>query len=340
MVEKMKPVLVIGHGLAGAILAQSLLMNGIMVQCMDAGVKYAASSVAAGLINPFIGPKLNKPEEYDECIEANLAFFQKWEIEVGEKLFHSENLLRVFTSEKQVSKWKGLSEYSAEALSFLGEEKLDNCGISGKWGAGRTQAYRLHIQRFIALSKERLISMNCWRNESEIDIKDKSVSAIIFAEGFNVIENPFFSWLPFAPAQGEILELRGPAFPSSSNGTWIIPGTGRNYLAGSTWKHSDLKSGPTLAGKKEIYRKLNYVPIEMFNEINHFSGIRSGTKDRNPILGKHPEHKNLFIFNGFGSRGSTTIVLNANRLINLLVRERELPLKVSLKRFTEYYKDT
>jgi glycine/D-amino acid oxidase-like deaminating enzyme len=336
----MKPVLVVGHGLAGAILAQSLLMRGIMVHCVDAGIKHSASSVAAGLINPFIGPKLNIPEQFIECMKANLAFFQNWEIEAGEKLLHSERLLRVFTSEKQVSRWKELSESSAYALSFLDERELNKIGISGKWGAGKTQAYRLHIQRFLALSKERLISMNCWQSGNDIDIKDKSVSAIIFAEGFNVIENPFFNWLPFAPAQGEILELCGPVLPSVSNGTWLIPSADNNYLTGSTWKHADLKSGPTLEGKNEIYRNLNFVPIEIFKEINHFSGIRSGTKDRNPILGKHPEHKNLFIFNGFGSRGSTTIMSNANRLINLLALEIELPEKVSLKRFMEYYKGT
>ena len=336
----MKPVLVVGHGLAGAILAQSLLMRGIMVHCVDAGIKHSASSVAAGLINPFIGPKLNIPEQFIECMKANLAFFQNWEIEAGEKLLHSEHLLRVFTSEKQVSRWKEQSESSAYALSFLDERELDKNGIFGKWGAGKTQAYRLHIQRFLALSKERLISMNCWQSGNDIDIKDKSVSAIIFAEGFNVIENPFFNWLPFAPAQGEILELCGPVLPSVSNGTWLIPSADNNYMTGSTWKHSDLKSGPTLEGKNEIYRNLNFVPIEIFKEINHFSGIRSGTKDRNPILGKHPEHKNLFIFNGFGSRGSTTIMSNANRLINLLELEIELPEKVSLKRFMEYYKGT
>ncbi|NBU86500.1 MAG: FAD-dependent oxidoreductase [Verrucomicrobia bacterium] len=187
----MKPVLVVGHGLAGAILAQSLLMRGIRVHCVDAGIKHSASSVAAGLINPFIGPKLNIPEQFNECMKANLAFFQNWEIEAGEKLFHSEHLLRVFTTEKQVSRWRELSESSDYA---------------------------------------------------------------------------------------------------------------------------------------------------MFKEINHFSGIRSGTKDRNPILGKHPEHKNLFIFNGFGSRGSTTIMFNANRLINFLEMEIELPEKVSLKRFMGYYK--
>ena len=82
----MKSVLVVGHGLAGAILAQSLLQKGFHVQCMDADIQYSASSIAAGLINPFIGPKLNQPEDFDQCIQANLSFFKKWERETGEKL--------------------------------------------------------------------------------------------------------------------------------------------------------------------------------------------------------------------------------------------------------------
>jgi hypothetical protein len=72
-----------------------------------------------------LGPKLNIPEQFIECMKANLAFFQNWEIEAGEKLLHSEHLLRVFTSEKQVSRWKELSESSAYALSFLDERELD-----------------------------------------------------------------------------------------------------------------------------------------------------------------------------------------------------------------------
>ena len=336
----MKSVLVVGHGLAGAILTQSLLQKGFHVQCMDADIQYSASCIAAGLINPFIGPKLNQPEDFDQCIQANSSFFKNWERETGEQLLKKENLIRVFTCEKQGKRWEELSRISSHAHSFLSPGKLNNLGISGKWGAGKTHAYRINIRRFLTQSKERLVSMGCWINPKMEEIHPKADKVIIFAEGFNVIENPFFNWLPFAPAQGEILELHGPAFPAISNGTWLLPNNYTNYLTGSTWKHSDLKSGPTPQGKNEIFGNLNFVPVEQFKQLNHFSGIRSGTKDRNPIIGRHPKYNNLFIFNGFGSRGSTTIKLNADRLIDLLKQDIELPQNINLTRFRDYYHDS
>ncbi len=335
----MNPILIVGHRLAGAILAHALIDEGFKVYCTDAEIDHSASRVAAGLINPFIGPKLNIPQEFRDCIEANLRFFKKWEKLYGDKLFKEETLLRVFTSEHQVIKWKELSDSSEYAQSFVSEKNLNQMGISGRWGAGETKSYRLDTERFIEKSKQLLISMDSWIKPREADISLTSKQTTIFAEGYNVANNPFFNWLPFAPAQGEILKLQGPHFPAVSNGTWLLPNCHDKYLSGSTWKHTDLNSGPTLEGKSEIYRKLKFIPINQFQELDHLSGIRSGTKDRNPIIGRHPKLQNLFIFNGFGSRGSTTIKLSANHLINLLARNIELPSKINLNRFMDDYRE-
>ena len=334
----MNPIFIVGHGLAGAILAHSLLDEGFKVYCTDAEIDHSASRVAAGLINPFIGPKLNIPQEFRDCIEANIIFFKKWEKLYGENLFKEETLLRVFSSEHQVIKWKELSDSSEYAKSFVSEKNLNQIGIFGRWGAGETKSYRLDVGRFIEKSKQLLMSMDSWIEPREADMSSKSKQTTIFAEGYNVANNSFFNWLPFAPAQGEILELQGPHFPAVSNGTWLLPPCDDKYLSGSTWKHTDLNSGPTIEGKSEIYRELKFIPINQFREVDHFSGIRSGTKDRNPIIGRHPTHQNLFIFNGFGSRGSTTIKLSANHLINFLVRNVELPSHINLNRFMEYYR--
>lgn len=334
----MEPIFIVGHGLAGALLAHSLIDEGFKVYCTDAAIDHSASRVAAGLINPFIGPKLNIPLDFRNCIEANIRFFKKWENLNGETLFKEETLLRVFTSEHQVIKWKELSDSSEYAQSFVSEKNLNQMGIIGRWGAGETKSYRLDAGRFIQKSKQLLKSMDSWIEPQEADLSFISKQTAIFAEGYNVANNLFFNWLPFAPAQGEILELKGPHLPALSNGTWLLPHCGDKYLSGSTWKHTDLKSGPTSAGKSQIYRKLKFIPINEFQEVDHLSGIRSGTKDRNPIIGRHPTHHNLFIFNGFGSRGSTTIKLCADHLINFLARNIELPSKINLNRFMKHYR--
>ena len=66
-----------GHGLAGAILAHTLINRGIKVTCTEGQIKHSASRIAAGLINPFIGPKLNPPPTFGKCMESNFQFFSK-----------------------------------------------------------------------------------------------------------------------------------------------------------------------------------------------------------------------------------------------------------------------
>ena len=336
----MKSILIVGHGLAGAILAHTLIDRGFRVTCTEGEINHSASRIAAGLINPFIGPKLNIPLDFQQCIASNLHFFKKWEEESNEILFKSESLLRIFNSERQRTKWHELSknkESSRFTLSFYSREKLAESEINGMYGAGETQAFRLNIEKFLILSRQKLESMDCWAQE-KIEYKDgNDKNSIIFAEGYNVCENPYFNWLPFAPAQGEILEFNGPRSNALSNGTWFLPNKNSSFLAGSTWKHEELKSGPTKIGHDTICKNLNYMPLSRYKKLNHFSGIRSGTRDRNPIIGRHPRLDNLYIFNGFGSRGSTTIKFYAELLAELIISNVSLPQHLDLRRFINHF---
>ena len=335
-----KTLLVVGHGLAGAILTQTLIDYGQKVRCIEGKTGHSASRIAAGLINPLVGPKLNVPLKFSECLELNKVFFERWEQKFSEKLLKRETLIRIFNSTKQAEKWNEISNkriYSEYTLSCLTNKTLQKFGIEGEFGAGETKAFRLDVKKFLHQSQDRLESMECWTygRFDYSDISDKEI--IIFAEGYNVSGNPFFNWLPFAPAQGEILEFTGPEYPAMSNGTWFLPSSPNKFLAGSTWKHTDLKSGPTEEGKNKIYQKLSYLPVSQFKEKNHFSGIRSGSVDRNPIIGQHPKFENLFIFNGFGSRGSTTIKYHADLLVKFIINAAPLPHYTDIKRFMNLF---
>ena len=57
-------VLIVGHGLAGAMLAQVFIQHGVRVDVSEANLPYCASSVAAGLVNPLIGPKTESTSGY------------------------------------------------------------------------------------------------------------------------------------------------------------------------------------------------------------------------------------------------------------------------------------
>jgi len=325
-----KKVLIVGHGLAGAILAQEFLKQEVDVQVIDASIPHSASSVSAGLINPFIGPKLNLPTDFKVCIEATVSFFAEIEHSFGKKFLHTVQLFRIFTSMKQAALWPLLeSSYAGKLLQDVDCEKL---GLIAEHGAGITEAWRVDTQELIACLRAQLEAENIFQPIS-FNEEDWKGWTVIFCEGFRAIENPWFFGLPFAPAQGEVLTIETRHNRNLSNGTWHLPlPCGEKAWVGSTWKHEDLESGPTGAAKEEILRRLGFLRLQYSEVMEHKSGVRSGTIDRNPILGRHWEIPHFMIFNGFGSRGCTTIPYSARKMVELVMNEIPLPRHIDLSR--------
>lgn len=337
-----KSVLVVGHGLAGAILTQTLRYRGVSVACLDGGLIHSASKVAAGLINPYIGPKFNIPIDFSNCMESNRLFFEDFEKQNSCTLYSKDSLIRIFKSPEQKKRWDWLSTEKVESKyseKFISSDALKELRIDGKYGAGLTTIFRLEIKKFLSISKDLLIKENLWQNKVFHETDATDFDLIIFAEGFNVEKNSFFNWLPFSPAKGETIQIKGPSVKSCSNGTWILPESKEYCMAGSTWEHDNLKSGPTLHGKLEIIKKINYLDLQNHEIVGHKSGIRSCTLDRHPIIGRHFKLPNLAIFNGFGSRGATTICYYANILVDHLIEGTGIPPLISIERFRENFRE-
>ena len=112
---------------------------------------------------------------------------------------------------------------------------------------------------------------------------------VIFCEGFRVIENPLFKSPSFRPRQGRGIKDSSKLEDSLSNGAWHLPCNGEEAFVGSTWDHQELMCGPTEIGKSEIFQSCNYYDLSRQPLLEHLSGVRSGTKDRNPIMGLHSQ---------------------------------------------------
>ena len=325
-------ILIVGHGLAGAILAHSLLKCGQNVRVIDSCSPHSATQVSAGLINPFIGPKLNIPTDFDECMDANLSFYQMIEKLAEKKFLQPIDLFRVFLAVTQKDRWNALSSpYKKKTIS---SGQCSGSGLLATYGAGVTKAWKFDSQGFINFSKKSLSSQDRFQ-EASFDPKRWGDHLVIFCEGYRVIKNQWFNMLPFAPAQGDVLSIKSSNSFHTSNGTWHIP-DGNKGLArvGSTWRHEDLESGPSQPARDEIFKRLQFIPSIQNASINsHLSGVRSGTKDRNPIIGRHPKIKNYHVFNGFGSRGCSTIPLAADEFTSFITQGIPLPQHKNLLRF-------
>lgn len=334
----MTKFLVVGHGLAGAVLAHTLLERKQDVSVIDTNLGHSASSVSVGLVNPLIGPKLNLPEKMAECIQINKKFFAHYEKIWDQKFYSKIRFNRIFTSEKQKEIWKKKSNqahYQPYTGELLNVSHYQNMEVNAEFGGGLTlQTYQLQVGDFLEASKEKLENLNAWETNKFKEDSLKSKFKIIFCEGYRVLENPWFNYLPFEPARGEVLKVTGSKSEAISNGSWYLPEKNGDAFMGSTWDHKNLTIGPTNKGKKEIIKNCKFLKLKNYRVSCHLSGVRSGTKDRNPILGVHSKHKNLFLFNGFGSRGTTNIPYYAEKMSDFLLEEKNLPKEANLLRFS------
>ena len=333
----MKEFLIVGHGLAGAVLAHQLLNRNQKVTVMDGNLAHSASGVSVGLVNPLIGPKLNPPEKIQECLDVNESFYHNCEQSWGKLFYKPISLHRIFKSKKQQSIWSIKRRDTIAGLytgKFTSSVDWKTKGLHAPHGSGLTKnAYQLDVTTFLEKSREKLHSINAWESGSFSGGEGSKRMGVIFCEGFRVIENPLFNHLPFAPARGEVLRIESKLEDSVSNGAWHLPCNEEEAFIGSTWDHQDLMCGPTEIGKSEIFQSCNYYDLSRQPLLDHLSGVRSGTKDRNPIIGEHPKIANRYLFNGFGSRGTSTIPYYSCKMVDFLINQKTIPRAVNLARF-------
>jgi hypothetical protein len=333
----MNEYLIVGHGLAGAVLAHQLLERGQKVVVIEGNFTHSASGVSVGLVNPLIGPKLNPPEKIQECLAANQSFYHHCEQAWAKSFYKPISFHRIFKSKKQQFIWSVKQSDSIAGLytgKFLSSEDWEKKGLYAPHGTGLTKSsYQLDVSSFLQKSREKLQSVDAWESGSFSDQTGCKKMRVIFCEGFRVIENPLFKYLPFAPARGEVLRIHTELKDSLSNGAWHLPYHREEAFVGSTWDHQNLMCGPTEIGKSEIFQNCNYYDLSRQPLLDHLSGVRSGTKDRNPIMGSHPKLPNRYLFNGFGSRGTSTIPYYSRKMVDFLINQKTIPEAVNLSRF-------
>ena len=118
---------------------------------------------------------------------------------------------------------------------------------------------------------------------------------------------------------------------------FIIPQGKRIYKVGSTYDRKDPSPVPTLKGKNEITKKLNALLKTDYEIMNHKAGIRPGTVTRKPLIGVHPEHRNLAIFNGLGTKGASIAPFFGKYFVKYLEEDNNLDEEVDIKKYYSLY---
>lgn len=309
MTDKLLDAVIIGQGLAGTSLAWTLKMAGKTVCILDEGGPVSCSKIAAGLITPITGKRLVLSRDYKNFFSTAQDFYQNLENIMGARFFKTRTARRFLQTDEEME--YGVRRKSdPEYMPFIISPVQEN---------GRSfdmRAAQLDVAEYLSQSRDHLDVQTTTINWNEdVSIEEDHVSIgphkaryVISCEGYQVTRNPYFSWVKFNPAKGEILTVRFsdnvPDLTYHQN-LWMAPTGDKNcFYVGSTYDWNNLDMEPTAEGRQDIERRLRSFIDVKYEVLEHKAAIRPIIFQSLALIGTHPQHPRIGFFNGLGSKGS------------------------------------
>lgn len=342
--------LIVGQGLAGTLLALELRKHSEPYRVVDGGLGSSGSGVAAGILNPVTGKRLAKSWRWESFRASAVAAYREWESLLGLEIFQDTRVLRLFKDPDEHSTWERKRALPTYAGLF-GQRFAPGeagCGIQDAFGCFEIlQAGILEVQEFLAASRNLFKDEGTYVEQPFLhgDLHADGITAlwqgekfsgVVFCEGFRVLDNPWFNWIPMEPAQGEIQTLRLVTDPPRgilNRGKWLRPNSDGTYQGGATHQWDCLEAGPTEASGAELKSGIQSIVDGPLHVLKRRTGVRPATKDRRPAIGFHPEHPCLSVLNGLGAKGSLMAPWLAQHLLSAVLDGQPIDPEVDVQRF-------
>ena len=323
----MTKIAIVGGGLAGSCLAKLLTERGEDFHWYFDN-KTGASHISSGILNPVTGRRYALAWKYDELLSAGKEFYGEFLEPIRLEKFFSPFKDDSSLDEVIRGKEKYLSKINEEWISVKESFQLRTNDFIQFIKRGNTEGNRVISNEFH--------HENLHTRDVRWHYQDQIYDNVFFAEGIQVKNNPFFNHLPFQPNRGEALIIdiqENKPSTVKKHGKFICP-FGEQFWVGSSFDKVDFDA-PLLTEKtkQELVQAIpNLIEGEDYKVLNHLGALRSTTFDRRPIIGEHPLHKGLYIFNGFGTKGASLIPWCAHELIGLIFNSEETNTEISISR--------
>ena len=340
-------VIIIGRGIAGVALSETLHAMGKRVMMFDMPKANAASPAAAGVVNPVVLRRTTLSWRAAEMLDIAEPFYRSLERGYDRAFWHPMPLVKLFHNEREASEWAmRMSDHDVGPFLTQGEVSgFDAAKFNAPHGYGivqrcvwlDVQAMRqAHAEKWSAmhaLMEQEVLPQDVRATDDGVQVYDVSAPLLVWCTGA-------FSDQPgLAPTRGELLTLRLPEMKTDvmvHRGGFLLPIGNDRYKLGSTFAWDDVWSGPTESGREELMRKLKSLTPQppllgrgAGGEVS--AGVRPATRDRRPILGQVGPHQ--AVFNGLGSRGVLLAPWCARHLTGHLFDGTVLDHEVDAARF-------
>jgi len=343
-------ILVIGQGISGTWLSYYLQKTNRSFLVIDNNQSNSASRIAAGIISPVTGRRIVKTWMIDELLEFILPAYKELGNELGINAIEQRNLVDFHPTPQMKLAFDERLKENAEFLFQPADQHRYQTIFNYDFGFGEVSPcyvvnlkdilseWRVKLSANDQLLEEDFETDQLQHTGTGINYKNIKADKIIFCDGINSSQNPYFRNLPFALNKGEALLIEARDIPSTAvfkkgmmltsieNGLYWI---GSNYL----WEFNDDKPSEQFRKQTELLLK-GWLKVP-FKIIGHTASIRPANIERRPFVGFHPLHKNIGILNGMGTKGCSLAPFFAKQLTGHITSTEEILPEAGIKRFSK-----
>ena len=341
--------IIVGGGLAGIHLALDMERSGMQAVVVDHPNPHSSSRVAAGIINPITGRRFALSWLYSELHPVFTEVYTYWEDRWNVKFFQPRNIYRSVPANKLVNDLDvKLSdpEFSRYCRPMLREEidRVSELLIFNEPGYVM-HGYQLNTVLFLETAIRHLKSRNRYVRGSFPELKSQlkvnefhfenfHSETLVWATGAWIVQYQDFDWVGMNPNKGEVLKVRLPDQYENDiikQSALYVPMGNHLWWVGTydTWEWSQ---NPSAEGEAYLLARSKAFKHPVIVE-EHIASVRPAMQDRRPVLGAHPRNDQLYIFNGFGSKGTSLIPFFAKMMVGHLERGENIMREVDVRRY-------
>lgn len=174
--------------------------------------------------------------------------------------------------------------------------------------------------------------------KEKIHYKNIDAERIVFCDGINSFDDPFFNKLPFSLNKGEALIIEAKELPSThifKKGMTLAPLGNNLFWVGSNYIWEFSHDQPTKEFREQTEKVLKNWIKSSFKILDHKAAIRPANLERRPFVGFHPLQKNIGMLNGMGTKGCSLAPYFAKQLVENLIRNKPVDPEAALERFAK-----
>lgn len=344
MQEKVK-YLIIGQGLTGTWLSYFLQKQGIAFKIINDAKTVSATSVASGVINPVTGRRIVQTWMIDTLLPFAIAAYKEFQEDENITIIKAAPIALIHPSLQM----KESFDYRLTHDNIYLKEN-DNASLgqyfNAHFGTGEIdQCYWIDLIQFLKAGREKISThfiadyfdiSDLILTKQGVEWKKIIAEKIIFCDGLNTMNNPYFKALPFVPNKGEalIVKIKGlaPTNIYKTNIT-IVPWKDDLFWVGSSYEWSFTDALPTESFKEKMIAALDAILKIPYEVVDHLAGIRPANTERRPFVGLHPQYPQLGICNGMGTKGCSLAPYFAKQLIDHIEQGSIIEPEADVKRF-------